>query len=146
MSVGDDNSILKPNSSALDVTFGNTTQIFKVYPNWVFDMDISLDENINVVKYFITTTTTSDQTLTKINDIICEWIDAIKEYKKKKLQIHNLYINKICEFISGKIKGKAIYANFMMSTIKNILLGDKNPVCIIITRNKETKKKKKNSI
>ncbi|ETO04970.1 hypothetical protein RFI_32426 [Reticulomyxa filosa] len=97
----------------------------------------------------------SDETLTKMNDIICEWIDdkGIQKianrykshldigilkppqiYKKSELEINDNAILKmsqfvyeqLCKFIPEKIKGKAIYV-ILYEYYKKYIIGDKNP-------------------
>ncbi|ETO05269.1 NB-ARC domain-containing protein [Reticulomyxa filosa] len=95
----------------------------------------------------------SDETLTKINDIICEWIDdkgiqkLANRYKshldigilkpsqlsKNKLEINNVSLEmaqfvyeQLCTFTPEKIKGKAIYV-ILYEYYKRYIIGDKNP-------------------
>ncbi|ETO15385.1 WD-40 repeat-containing protein [Reticulomyxa filosa] len=97
----------------------------------------------------------SNETLTKINDIICEWIDD-KEiqkisnryksnlemdilkppqlYKKALIEINNnrslkmsqFVYEQLYTFIPEKIKGKAIYV-ILYEYYKKYIIGDKNP-------------------
>ncbi|ETO34934.1 hypothetical protein RFI_02140, partial [Reticulomyxa filosa] len=95
----------------------------------------------------------SDETLTKINDIICEWIDdkgiqkLANRYKshldigilkppqltKNELEINDNVLLKmaqfvyeqLCTFTPEKMKGKAIYA-ILYEYYKRYLIGDKN--------------------
>ncbi|ETN99333.1 hypothetical protein RFI_38148, partial [Reticulomyxa filosa] len=96
----------------------------------------------------------SDDTLTKINDIICEWIDDkgiqkianryrshldIGILKPPQLSKNELEINsdvslkiaqfvyeQLCKFTPEKIKGKAIYM-ILYEYYKKYIIGDKNP-------------------
>ncbi|ETO11081.1 hypothetical protein RFI_26295, partial [Reticulomyxa filosa] len=97
----------------------------------------------------------SDETLTKINDIICEWIDdkgiqklAIRYKshldigilkspqlsKKSEIEINNdvqlkmtqFVYEQLCKFTPTKLKGKAIYV-VLYDYYKKYIIGDKNP-------------------
>ncbi|ETO02398.1 hypothetical protein RFI_35038, partial [Reticulomyxa filosa] len=97
----------------------------------------------------------SDETLTKINDVICEWIDdkgiqkLANRYKshldigilkppqlsKNGLEINNndvslkmaqFVYDQLCEFTPEKVKGKAIYV-ILYEYYKRYIIGDKNP-------------------
>ncbi|ETO33521.1 hypothetical protein RFI_03583 [Reticulomyxa filosa] len=97
----------------------------------------------------------SDETLTKINDIICEWIDGrgiqklSNRYKshldigilkppqlsKNELEINNdnvllkmaqFVYEQLCKFTPEKMKGKAIYV-ILYEYYKRYIIGDKNP-------------------
>ncbi|ETO09073.1 hypothetical protein RFI_28313 [Reticulomyxa filosa] len=95
----------------------------------------------------------SDETLTKINDIICEWIDdkgiqkLANRYKshadigilkpqlsKNELEINNsvslkmaqFVYEQLCKFTPVKMKGKAIYV-ILYEYYKKYIIGDKNP-------------------
>ncbi|ETO33876.1 hypothetical protein RFI_03221 [Reticulomyxa filosa] len=96
----------------------------------------------------------SDETLTKINDIICEWIDdrgiqkLANRYKshldigilkpsqlsKNELEINNnaslkmaqFVYEQLCKFTPEKMKGKAIYV-ILYEYYKRYIIGDKNP-------------------
>ncbi|ETO22531.1 hypothetical protein RFI_14668, partial [Reticulomyxa filosa] len=97
----------------------------------------------------------SDETLTKINDIICEWIDdkgiqkLANRYKShldigilkppqlsKKteteidsnlpLKIAQFVYEQLCKFAPEKVKGKAIYV-VLYEYYKKYIIGDKNP-------------------
>ncbi|ETO07742.1 hypothetical protein RFI_29649 [Reticulomyxa filosa] len=96
----------------------------------------------------------SDETLTKINDVICEWIDdrgiqkLANRYKShldigilkppqlsnNELEIDNnvslkmaqLVYEQLCKFTPEKIKGKAIYV-ILYEYYKRYIIGDKNP-------------------
>ncbi|ETO10930.1 NB-ARC domain-containing protein [Reticulomyxa filosa] len=97
----------------------------------------------------------SDETLTKINDVICEWIDdkgiqklvgrykshldigilkAPQLVKKSELEVNSIVSLKIaqfvyeqlCNFTPEKVKGKAIYV-ILYEYYKRYIIGDKNP-------------------
>ncbi|ETO07152.1 hypothetical protein RFI_30240, partial [Reticulomyxa filosa] len=96
----------------------------------------------------------SDETLTRINDIICEWIDEkgiqklanrykshldIGILKPPQLSKNELEINEnellkmaqfvyeqLCKFTPAKTKGKAIYV-ILYEYYKRYIIGDKNP-------------------
>ncbi|ETO14888.1 hypothetical protein RFI_22480, partial [Reticulomyxa filosa] len=100
----------------------------------------------------------SDDTLTKINDIICEWIDdkgiqkIANRYKshldigilkpsqlsKNGLEINNNVLLKmtqfvyeqLCTFMPEKMKGKAIYV-ILYEYYKKYIIGDKNPASCV---------------
>ncbi|ETO16399.1 hypothetical protein RFI_20940, partial [Reticulomyxa filosa] len=85
----------------------------------------------------------SDETLTKINDVICEWIDD-KEIQKLanryeshlgigilkppqlSLKMAQFVYEQLCEFTPETIKGKAIYV-ILYEYYKRYIIGDKYP-------------------
>ncbi|ETO09075.1 WD-40 repeat protein [Reticulomyxa filosa] len=101
----------------------------------------------------------SDETLTKINDIICEWVDdkAIQKianrykshldigilkpsqlFKKTELEINNsvslniaqFVYKQLCTFVPEKVKGKAIHV-VLYEYYKKYIIGDKNPASCV---------------
>ncbi|ETO35614.1 hypothetical protein RFI_01446 [Reticulomyxa filosa] len=96
-----------------------------------------------------------DETLTKINDVICEWIDdkgiqkianrykshldigilkSPQLHKKSEIEMNNnislkmtkFIYEQLCKFTPEKMKGKAIYV-ILYEYYKKYIIGDKNP-------------------
>ncbi|ETO13712.1 peptidase C14, caspase catalytic subunit p20 [Reticulomyxa filosa] len=109
----------------------------------------------------------SDETLTKINDVICEWIDD-KEIQKLanryeshlgigilkppqlSLKMAQFVYEQLCEFTPETIKGKAIYV-ILYEYYKRYIIGDKYPascvdVALLLQKSREQEMKEDTEI